>query len=73
MAGSHVLTWNGRDFPEELRELPAGRYLLEAVDEGPELTADEEGGIRQALASLQAGEGRTLAQVRQTIDAILHK
>jgi hypothetical protein len=73
MAGSRVLNWNGKDLPEELRELPAGRYLVEAVDDGPELTDDEEEGIRQALASLQAGKGRTLAQVRETIDAILRK
>jgi len=57
MAGSRVLTWNGKDLPTELRKLPAGRYLVEAVDEVPALTEDE--GLRQALASLRAGKGRS--------------
>ena len=31
-----VVTWNGKDVPPELRELPAGRYVVEAVeDEAP--------------------------------------
>lgn len=73
MGGSRVIHWNGKDLPEELRELPAGRYLIEPVDEAPELTDDEEDGIRQALASLHAGRGRTPAEVRQTLDALLRK
>ena len=28
-----VVTWNGKDVPPELRELPAGRYVVEAVDD----------------------------------------
>jgi hypothetical protein len=27
------MTWNGKDVPPELRELPAGRYVVEAVEE----------------------------------------
>jgi len=73
MAGSRVLTWNGKDLPEELRELPAGRYVVESVDEVPALTDDEEEGVRQALASLRAGKGRTIEQVRQTIDNVLRR
>ena len=54
-----MLHWNGNgDIPEELRELPAGTYVVEAVDQAPSLTADEERGIAQALASLRAGKGR---------------
>jgi hypothetical protein len=73
MAGSCVLTWNGKDLPEELRELPAGRYIVEAVDEVPALTEEEDRGLRQALASLQAGKGRATEQVHQRIDALLRK
>lgn len=73
MAGARVLHWNGKDVPEELRELPAGTYVLEAVDEAPSLTTEEEQGIAQALSSLRAGKGRTTDQVRQTIDSILRK
>ena len=73
MADSCVLTWNGTDLPEELRELPAGRYLVEAVDEVPALTEEEDSGLRQALASLRAGKGRSVEQVRQRVDALLRK
>jgi len=30
---SRILKWNGNDVPEELRSLPAGRYVVEALDE----------------------------------------
>jgi hypothetical protein len=73
MAGARVLHWNGKDLPEELRELPAGTYVVEAVDKSPTLTTDEEQGLADALVSLRAGEGRTLAQVRETIDSRLRR
>lgn len=73
MAGARVLHWNGKDIPDELRELPAGTYVVEAVDEAPALSSDEEQGIAQALASLRAGQGRTTEQVRQRIDSLLRK
>lgn len=68
-----MLHWNGKDIPEELRELPAGTYVVEAVDQAPLLSADEEQGLAQALASLRAGKGRTADQVHQTIGSILRK
>lgn len=64
MAGARVLHWNGKDIPEELRELPAGAYVVEAVDGAPALTPDEDRGLADALAALRAGEGRTIDQVR---------
>jgi hypothetical protein len=64
-------TW--QHLPEELRELPAGRYVVEAVDEVPALTEEEDRGLRQALASLQAGKGRSVEQVRQRVDALLRQ
>jgi hypothetical protein len=73
MADARVLHWNGKDLPEELRELPAGTYVVEAVDKAPALTPDEEQGLAEALTSLRAGEGRTLDQVRKTIDSILRR
>jgi hypothetical protein len=71
VAGARVLHWNRKDMPEELRELPAGTYVVEAVDETPSLTSEEQQGVAQALSSLRAGKGRTADQVRQTIDSIL--
>lgn len=73
MAGARVLHWNGKDLPEELRELPAGTYVLEAVDKASTLTADEEQGLADALASLRRGEGRTVDHVRKTIGSILRR
>ena len=73
MAGARVLHWNGKDLPEELRDLPAGRYAVEAVDELAPLSPEEDEGIRQALAFLRAGKGRTIDQVRETIDAVLRR
>jgi hypothetical protein len=28
---ARVVSWNGKDVPPEIRELPAGRYIVEAV------------------------------------------
>jgi hypothetical protein len=73
MAGARVVHWNGKDVPDELRELPAGTYVVESLDRAPPLTADEEEGLRAAMSSLRAGKGRSVEQVRQTIDAILRR
>ncbi len=70
MTGARV-RHNGKAVPEELRELPAGIYVVEAVDNAPMLTSDEDQGIADALASLRVGKGRTADQVRQTIASIL--
>lgn len=73
MARARVLHWNGKVIPHELRDLPGGTYVVEAVDEAPSLSADEEHGIAHALASLRAGQGRTTEQVRQRINSLLCK
>ncbi len=52
-----VVNWDGVELPEELRDLPKGRYVLVAVDEAPELTAKQEAGLTTALASIEAGHG----------------
>jgi hypothetical protein len=72
-AARSTLHWNGKDLPEELHDLPPGTYVVESIDQPPLLTDDEEAGLSAALASLQAGQGRTLEQVRQTIDTILRR
>ena len=65
-----AMHWNGKEIPEELRALPVGTYVVE-VDRVPLLTAEEEAGLNAALDSLQAGQVRSLAQVHETIAAIL--
>ncbi len=64
------MRWNGRDLPDELRELPAGEYVVEPV-EGPELTEEQEEGLRAAMASLRAGGGVDGAEARRRLDALL--
>jgi hypothetical protein len=53
-----VLDWNGRDFPEALRDLPPGHYLLERVETAAEagLTPEQEDGVIHALEQADRGE-----------------
>lgn len=64
---SRVLKWNGQDVPEELRSLPASRYVVEAVDEAPELTPEEEAGLIEALQAIDRGQGESAKEVRRAI------
>jgi hypothetical protein len=50
-----IIDWNGADLPEELRRLPAGKYVLQAAEDA--LTPEEEEGLVAALESLQQGRG----------------
>ena len=69
---ARVLTWNGKDVPPELRELPAGRYVVEAVDEDtPALSPEEEAGIEAALESYRQGRVVDAQRAREIIDAAL--
>jgi hypothetical protein len=69
-----VVTWNGTDVPSELRELPAGRYVVEAIeDEAPSLSSDEEAGIEVALASYRQGHVIDATRAREIIDAALRR
>jgi hypothetical protein len=67
---ARVLTWNGKDVPAELRELPAGRYVVEPVDDdAPALSPDEEAGIEAALESYRQGRVVDAKRAREIIDA----
>ncbi len=69
---ARVVTWNGKDVPAELRELPAGRYVVEAIDDdAPSLSPDEEAGIEAALESYRQGRVVDGKRARQIIDAAL--
>ena len=76
-----VFEWNGDDLPDEvrrhlpegLRALPRGRYVLESVDDAPELTEEDEAGIQAATDSLRAGQGVPLDAAKARIDRILKK
>ena len=69
---SRIVSWNGKDIPAELRELPAGRYLVEAVeDDAPRLTSDEEAGIEAALESYRQDRVVDAERAREIINAAL--
>jgi len=65
MTGTTVIEWDGTGFPAELRrllpaelrDLPPGRYLVEPMPEDDELTLEEEAGILEAIAEIEAGKG----------------
>jgi hypothetical protein len=74
-----VLNWNGEALPDEVRELmpeelqhlPPGRYVLEPIDEVPELTDEQEVGIQAALEPVRQGKGVSLEAAKARIDRIL--
>ncbi|MGH9142124.1 MAG: hypothetical protein ACRD2I_13410 [Vicinamibacterales bacterium] len=64
--------WNGKDVPPELRELPAARYVVEAVEEeGSALSPEEEAGIEAALDSYRQGRVVDANRAREIIGAAL--
>ena len=60
-----IIDWNGVDLPDELRALPAGKYVLQPSDEA--LTQDEEEGLAAALDSMRAGKGVAHEAVRDRL------
>jgi hypothetical protein len=76
---SIVLNWNAAEIPDEvrqrmpaeLRDLPRGRYVIEAIDQAPMLTDDEDAGIHAALESVRRGEGISVDTARARIDRLL--
>jgi hypothetical protein len=69
---TRIVTWNGKDLPPELRDLPAGRYVVEAVEEeAPALSPEEEAGIEAALESYRQGRVVDAKRAREIIDAAL--
>lgn len=71
---ARLVNWNGRDLPPELRELPAGRYVMEPVeDKAPVLSPDEEVGIETALESYRQGRVVDAKRAREIIDAVLRR
>jgi hypothetical protein len=68
---THVLNWNGKDVPAELRKLRPGRYIVEEADKAPKLTAAQEAGLAVALKQLERGEGIPAEQVHTEMTALI--
>lgn len=62
-----TLTWNGTSVPEELRDLPPGRYVITGVDDAPPLTEAEEAGLREALNQARQGKLIEHAAVKERV------
>lgn len=60
-----IIDWNGADIPEELRKLPAGKYVVASVTEV--LSSDEEDGLIAALESLRVGRSFSHEEVREDL------
>jgi predicted transcriptional regulator len=67
-----IVEWDGEDLPEQMKELPKGRYIIVPVDEVP-LTEEEDAGLRAALDSADAGRTRPAEDVRQRLDSMLNR
>jgi hypothetical protein len=70
---SVVLHWNGKDVPQELRALPEGRYIVDAVDLAPDLSSDEEAGLEAGIESLRQGRGVDAGAVFRRIEESLRR
>lgn len=66
---SKVLHWNGKDFPDELHEVPEGRYVLLPVDSAPALTPAQVEGLERAMDSLEAGRGVSSEDAKRRLTA----
>ena len=63
---------NGENIPPGLPELPAGRYVVEPVqEEAPVLTPEEEAGIEAALESYRQGRVVIAKRAREMIGAAI--
>jgi hypothetical protein len=60
-----VIEWDGQQVPDELRQLPPGRYVIERAADA--LTPAEDAGIAEALDQLDAGQGIDLADVLRAV------
>ena len=65
------MIWNGKDVPPELRERPAGRYVVEAFEDEVPVSPEEEAGIEAALESYREGRVVDAKPACEIIDATL--
>ena len=69
---ARVVTWNGKDVSPKLRELPTGRYVVEAFEgEAPLLSPEEEAGIETVLESYRQGRVVDSTRARAIINTAL--
>lgn len=69
---SIIIQWDGRDVPEQLKQLPEGRYILVPADALP-LTEEEDAGLIAALDSAEAGRVKPADEVRRRLVSTLER
>lgn len=55
---ARIIEWDGTNVPEELRQLPPGRYIVDAVEnmeDLDDLTPEEKAGLEHAFDEAEAG------------------
>src|SRR5438445_13654140 len=57
----NVIEWDGTHISQALRELPAGRYAVEPIDNLPPLRLEEDAGIVTVRNQLDTRSGTALA------------
>lgn len=58
-----VISWDGKNLPRGLEDVPPGQYVLEPVQDAAPLSEEEDRGIQESLRQLDAGMGKSLAEV----------
>jgi hypothetical protein len=72
---TRVIEWDGARLPDELkdllpdqlRDLPAGQYVIEPVEDDLDLTPDERAGILEAMDDLDQGRGIPFDAVKREL------
>jgi hypothetical protein len=59
-----VLSFDGKQLPEEMKSLPSGRYVLQSVDDIVGMSDEQEAGLEAAALSLDRGEGLSAEELR---------
>jgi len=50
-----IVSWNGADLPEALKDLPPGRYVIQPVEDVVDLSVDEREGLERGVQQLDRG------------------
>jgi predicted transcriptional regulator len=62
-----IIDWDGHELPEELKQLPKGRYIIVPAEADP-LTDEEDEGLRLGLDSAEAGRVKPAEEVRRRLE-----
>jgi hypothetical protein len=69
-----IIEWDGTHIPDELRQLPPGRYLVsDPYWDDDELTEEEEAGVLLAIEEIDAGQGIPLEDAIREIRALARR